>query len=152
MAESSVTNPQIVEPNSSLEQLAITALRVYGDFSPGSTPGETMLLFLTLANFVIDEIRSHPYWDGSKLDYYTHIQDTRPIPDHLMLSGLLAKYAAQQRSDKVQIYQPMYISTLNNLLWYRKNGNTPISMTVVDGGSHPSYAPGVTNRDNGQVE
>lgn len=138
------SNPHIKDTYSPLEVLAFSALRRYGDFSPGSVDGDVMLMFVGFANEIIDEIRQHPYWDGSTLDYYKHQQDTRPIPDNIIVTGLMAKYAEQQFSEKYQIYAPKYARTMNQLLWTRLNGNTKISLRV--------YDKSPTNATNGQPE
>jgi hypothetical protein len=135
MAESSVTQPQIFDGPADLQTLATRALMQYGDFAPGAVHGEVILMFIDLANEVIDDIRSHPYWDGSALSYYRHQTDRRPIPDNLIIAGLLAKYSVQQASEKAGIRVSLYVSTLNKLLWYKLNGNGPIALSVMDEGS-----------------
>jgi len=143
-------NPHIAEPHSPLSTLAHQALRRFGDFHPGTIDGDVMLMFVEFANMVIDEIRMHPYWDGSELNYYTHPSDIRPIPDPVIIAGLLFHYAMQQSSDKVQIYMPTYNKTLNHQLWTLKNGNTKIRMRVVDGGTNKRNTNhGVTDANNG---
>jgi hypothetical protein len=144
MAEQSNTAPQIGDDYAPLETLAFKALRIYGDFNPGTVDGDVMAMFLDFANRIIDEIRAHPYWDGSALDYYKHQSEKRPIPDHLVIAGLLAKYAEQQFSEKYQVYAPAYARTMNQLLWYRRNGNTKLAMRKRD----DAYT---TDPNNGQI-
>lgn len=146
------TNPQIRENYSPLETLAMQALRRYGDFHPGTVDGDVMLMFMEFANLVIDEIRMHPYHDGSDLDYYQSPTDVREIPDIIIVSGLLYHYAVQQGSDKMQFYMPNFNRTLNQQLWQKRNGNTKIRMRVVDDGTNPrNRNGGTTNEDNGTV-
>lgn len=128
----SASNPHIAEPHSPLEALAFQALRRYGDMNPGTVDGETIMMFLEFANLIVEDLRSHPYWDAVYLDYYTHPQDVRPIPDPIMVAGLLAHYAAQQMSSKTEIYVPAYRKITAQILYNRKYGNGPIHMAVVD--------------------
>jgi hypothetical protein len=80
-----------------------------------------MLMFVDFANEIVDEIHSHPYWSaGAKIDYYLHPTDARPIPDHIMLSGLVAKYAIQQRSKVANDYEGRFLRALNLLLLQKK--------------------------------
>lgn len=152
MTETSESNPHLGDGDySSLEALIVQSLRRYGDFNSRNADGETILLLLDLANSVIDDIRTHPYWDGSVLDYYRSPTEARSIPDAIMKAGLRFYYAEQQDSKKAQSAAAFYLRTLNSQLWYRLNGNTPIQMRVTDGGSNPSYAIGTTDTLNGTV-
>jgi len=152
MAEQSNTNPHIREINSPLNTLAMQALRRYGDFHPGTVDGDVMLMFVEFANMVIDEIRMHPYHDGTDIDYYQSATDVRPIKDVIIVQGLLYHYAVQQGSEKMQAYMPTYFQTLNRELWAKKNGNTKIQMTVVDDGTNKNnIGGGKTNTTNGTV-
>lgn len=137
MAENSTTNPQISDNYSPLSTLAMQAIRRFGDFAPGTIDGDVMLMFLEFANQIVDEVRAHPYHDGTPLDYYQSQDDIRPIPDNIIVAGLLYQYAMQQGSEKLQLYMPNYNNTLNRQLWYNLNGNSPIQMRVMDGGTHP---------------
>ena len=152
MAVQSNVNPHIRDTYSPLETLAMQALRRYGDFSPGTVDGDVMLMFIEFANMVIDDIRMHPYWDKEEPEYYTSQSEMRPIPDPVIIAGLLFHYAAQQQSAKIQSYAPNYFRTLNQQLWRIKNGNTKIRGRVVDGGSNPSYNTKQTNPNNGLTE
>ena len=152
MAEQSNTNPHIRETNSPLNTLAMQALRRYGDFHPGTVDGDVMLMFVEFANMVIDEIRMHPYHDGTDIDYYQSATDVRKIKDIIMVQGLLYHYALQQGSEKMQMYMPTYFATLNRELWQSVNGNTKIQMKVVDGGTNKANINGgTTNANNGTV-
>lgn len=140
----SVANPHREEPNSSLQTLTQSALRRFGDFAPGAAGGDLHLMFLEFANLVIEEIRAHAYWPPEvPLNYYTHPTDARPVPDDVMVAGLLAHYAIQQGSEKTQVYLPLYFRTMNARLWQAKNGNTPIQM-------RPRDVSPDTNPTNGQ--
>lgn len=125
-------NPHLSEPHSNLEALVMQALRRYGDMHPGTVDGEVMMMFIEFANYVIEELRAHPYWDNLEIDYYIHMTDTRPIPDPIMVSGLLYQYAIQQQSNKVEAYGPMYFKTMNRILYNRKFGNADIEMAPWD--------------------
>ncbi len=152
MAGGSLTEPQVSEPNAELQALIVRALRRSGDFAVGQVNGDLILLFLDFANTIVDEIRAHPYWPGTDLPYYISATDQRPIPDPIMVTGLMFHYAVQQESAKMGAYQALYTRTLNQLLWHALNGNTPIQLTVVDGGSTPTDHENVTVSDvNGLV-
>jgi hypothetical protein len=141
MAGRSVSNPHISEPTSDIQTLARQALRRYGDFAAGTAEGEVLLMFLEFANLVISDIRRHPYWpENEPLDFYESMTDARPIPDRVIIAGLLFHYAAQQLSAKAEIYRPLYTATLNEALYDAKYGNSPLAMTVMDGGSRGGRA------------
>lgn len=146
------SNPHIAENFSPLNTLALQALRRFGDFNPGTIDGDVMLMFVEFANMVIDQIRMHPYHDGTEIDYYQHPSDIRPIPDPIIISGILFHYAMQQGSDKLQYYMPTYNTTLNHHLWQKLNGNTKIQMRVVDDGTNKKNSVGqLTSTINGTV-
>ena len=153
MAERSNSNPHITDKNSSLQALSMQALRRFGDFHPGTVDGDVLLMFIEFANLVIDEIRMHPYHDGSDINYYESVTDVRPIDDNIIVSGLLFHYAAQQGSEKMQMYVPAFYRALNQQLWRKKNGNTQIRLRVVDDGTNPAnIAGGKTSEINGTVK
>ena len=62
---------------SPLETMVLQAVRRFGDFNPGTLSGDAALMFIEFANMVIDEVRMHPYWDGTELDYYQHLSDVK---------------------------------------------------------------------------
>lgn len=125
---------------SELTALMDSALRRYGDFSPGDADPSLRLMFVEFANMVIDEIRMHPYWDGVEVPYYIHITDSRPIDDHVMIAALLFRYAEQQGSGKLQFYAPAYYRALNQSLWRKINGNTKLRARPTDGGSNKAFS------------
>ena len=146
------TNPQIRDTYSPLNSLVMQALRRYGDFHPGTIDGDVMLMFMEFANIIIDEIRMHPYHDGTEIDYYQSPTDVREIPDIIIVSGLLYHYAVQQGSQKLELYMPTYNRTLNQQLWQKLNGNTKIQMRVVDDGTNKrNTGGGKTDENNGTV-
>lgn len=151
MAQSN-TNPHVRETNSPLNTLAMQALRRYGDFNPGTVEGDVMLMFIEFANMIIDEIRMHPYYNGVEIDYYQSPTDVRAINDQIVVSGLLYHYAAQQMSDKLQIYTPAFQRTMNQRLWEQYNGNTKIQMRIMDDGTNKRNVNGArTSTKNGTV-
>lgn len=151
MAENSSTNPHVRDNYSPLSTLAMQAIRRFGDFNPGTIDGDVMLMFLEFANLIIDDVRMHPYHQG-ELDYYISPDDVREIPDQVIVNGLLYHYAMQQGSEKLQLYMPMYHRSLNQQLWYKLNGNTPIRMRIVDDGTNPANSNGAqTDPNNGTV-
>jgi len=149
---SSNTNPQIRENYSPLNTLAMQAIRRFGDFHPGTIDGDVMLMFMEFANIIIDEIRQHPYHDGTEIDYYQSPTDVREIPDPIIVAGILYHYAMQQGSEKLQFYMPAFHRTLNQQLWHKVNGNTKIRAHIVDGGTNPRNETGATNSTNGLPE
>tara|TARA_B100000941_G_scaffold290924_1_gene276141 strand:+ start:14187 stop:14891 length:705 start_codon:yes stop_codon:yes gene_type:complete len=131
----SASNPHLGEPYSSLQTLAMQSLRRYGDMHPGTVDGEVIMMFVEFANLVLEDLRSHPYFDNIEVDYYTHPTEHRNIPDQIMVAGLLYNYAVQQQSNKVEAYGPMYFRTMNRILYNRKYGNSKIEISPHDRGS-----------------
>ena len=170
MAETSNTNPHIRTKYSPLRTLAMQALRRFGDFNASTVDGDVVLMFLEFANMVIDDIRQHPYaartttttttngqtvttTTANAIDYYTSPDETREIDDQIIVAGILAHYAVQQGSEKMQIYMPNYYRTLNQQLWNELNGNTRIKLRVVDDGTNKRNANDIkTNVYNGLLE
>tara|TARA_R100001443_G_scaffold2698_3_gene8847 strand:+ start:14345 stop:14983 length:639 start_codon:yes stop_codon:yes gene_type:complete len=138
VTEKSNANPHIKSGFSPLRTLCMSALRRYGEFSPGTVDGDVLLMFIEFANMVIDDIRMHPYAPtkndtdsaGTNIvvpvtfDYYEGLDDVREIDDVIIVQGILYHYAMQQGSEKLQFYMPMYHRTLNQQLWRRLNGYT----------------------------
>ncbi len=131
----SASNPHLGEPYSSLQTLAMQSLRRYGDMHPGTVDGEVIMMFVEFANLVLEDLRSHPYFDNLEIDYYTHPTEHRNVPDQIMVAGLLYNYAVQQQSNKVEAYGPMYFRTMNRVLYNRKYGNSKIEISPHDRGS-----------------
>jgi len=147
MAEKSVQKPFAAakEKFTPLENLVRSALVRAGNFSPSRVDGEVMMMMIELANRVIEDVRQHPYWDGGDIDYYTDIQERRPIPDMIMIDGLSTHYFIQQGSDKAMVHLQLYQSNMANVLHQRAYGNKPYTRSVTDGGSNPSYKPKAVN-------
>lgn len=118
--------------NSTLQMLVHRALRRYGDMNPGTIEGDTSMLFIDFANECIEEIRMHPYWVDGDLDYYISLEETRPVPDMVMVMGLCFRYALQQFSDKQKLYGPLYYQTMNRLLYDRNVGKGHPMMGTFD--------------------
>ncbi|CAK9091020.1 Uncharacterized protein SCF082_LOCUS42900 [Durusdinium trenchii] len=85
-----------------------------------------------MANEIVEDVRAHPYWQSGQIDYYTDIEEVRPIPDQIVINGILFKFSEQQMSEKARLYGPKYFSTMSQILWERLNGNAPINVHVVD--------------------
>lgn len=151
MTESSNSTPHIRDKHAPLQDLISQALVRFGDYSPATTGAQTLLMLMEFANQVIDEVRSHPYWDGTHIDHYEHHTEWRAVPDTILRTGILYYYALQQGSQKAGNYGQDFIRTMNRELWYVKNGNTRVQLHVVDGGSNPKMAP-ATNETNGLPE
>jgi hypothetical protein len=128
----SAMNPQIAEPHSPLDTLIIDALREYGEMNPNTLVADSQLLFIRLANKVVEDYRSHYYSDMPDMDYYVSMQETRQIPDVIMLLGLQHYYALQQASEKAKLKAPEYYQRLNQTLYNRKFGNGPIEIQPYD--------------------
>lgn len=134
MATKRSTNPQIVSPYSPLEQLALVALKRFGEMGTSTVEAEAMVLFLSYANSIIDEIHAHPYWQkGVTIPYYTHWTESRKIPDTIMVVGLLARWALDQDSKKAPRLMGEYYSKLNSVLSTEKFGvGAEFSIQAVD--------------------
>lgn len=128
------------EKYSPLENLVRSALVRAGNFSPSRVDGEVMMMFIELANRVVEEVRRHPYWTGGDIDYYNDPTEWRPINDLIMIDGLTAHYFIQQGSEKAMIFLQMYQANLTDLLLERDNGNKPFAIKIKDGGSNHRYA------------
>lgn len=127
------TSPHIRDEFSPMETLAMRALRRFGEGAPSTMDAETMLMFIDFANAIIDDIYEHPYWDKTPLQYYQHQSETRPIPDSLMLAGLLSKYSVDQASQRAQRYEAEYFKRMNQVLLRRKYGpNASFELQAVD--------------------
>tara|TARA_R100000656_G_scaffold79033_3_gene58102 strand:+ start:2863 stop:3336 length:474 start_codon:yes stop_codon:yes gene_type:complete len=135
MADSRVSTPHIKDGNSQLESLIFSALRRFGDFAPDTSDGHLMSMMIEFANLTVDDVRNHPYWDDTQLDYYTAVSESGYVPDQIMIAGLLTQYAVQQMSDKAQVYTAFYYKTLNQELWNRLN-----TTNTEDGGGNRSVA------------
>jgi len=133
MAERSGLTPNKETPYGSLQSLMTRALRRYGDFNPGTIDGATYSMFIDFANEVVEEVRTHPLFTGDQIDYYTHQEETRPIPDLLMVTGLMFKYAIQQSSEKAKTYGPNYYKIMNTTLYDRQFGNARPIINKFDG-------------------
>lgn len=128
----SAQNPQISEPYSPLESLITDAFERFGNMSADTLDGNIKRIMLRYANKIIDDIRIHPYSSTPRLDYYTSQQETRPVPDEIMISGLTYHYAKWQDSAKSRLLYPEYIQTMNQLLYQHKYGSGKIQMNTVD--------------------
>ena len=128
------TSPQIVNPYAPLEQLSMRALKRYGEMAVSTVEGETLIMFLDYANSILDDVMSHPYWvKGSEIPYYTHHTDARPVPDSMMVAGLLAKFSVDQDSKKAPQYLGEYYLRLNQILARWKFGISPdFALQTVD--------------------
>lgn len=112
------------EESSTLETLALLALRRFGEMSASSVEGDALGLFVLYANEVIDDIRTHPYTPtGYVLSYFKHLSERRPIPDHILVSGLLACYARDQKSKAADGYKAEYLLKLNQAMAFSRFGS-----------------------------
>jgi len=131
-------NPHLNSPYSNLEALVMQSLRRYGDMHPGTVDGEGMMMFIEFANLVIEDLRGHPYWDNPEINYYTHPSEVMPIPDNIMVSGLLYHYAVQQQSNKIEAHGPTYFKMMNRVLYHRKYGSGKIEVSPWDRAQKPT--------------
>ena len=147
-------NPQLsAAATSPLETLARQALRRYGDNAAGVVEAEALLMFIELANLIVDDFRMHPY--GTSLDhlvdYYHSLQDARAIPDNILVQGLLFQYALQQADERMQLYSGQYYKTLNTEMLRRKDGMKRYKFIPTDGGSSPEASTSDFNASTGQL-
>jgi hypothetical protein len=135
MAGSTTLNPQKSQNGySSLRELAIMALKQFGDFSASRTAGDSMFYMIDAANQVLEVIMTHPYWDKGEVSYYKSLDDIRPVPDQIIKSGILAWYALDQGSKKAQTLGNAHFSMMNLILYRLKfgTGNVSHEMENVD--------------------
>lgn len=125
-------SPHIAEPFSPLESLIDDAFMRYGNMSVETLDGSIKMMLLRLANKIVEDIRYHPYTATPDLDYYVSLQDTRPIPDEIMISGLAYHYAKWQRSTSTTTFFAEYTQALNQILYQRKFGSGTIQLNTVD--------------------
>lgn len=135
---------------SPLDHLIRRALIRYGDFNGQTIDGDVQAVFVDFANDIIAAVNRHPYRDNlAPISLYRSATETRPVPDRIILSGLLAEYAKQQVSrDKIQLYVPAYHQAMNEELWSTISGNSKIRICPVDGGARLSESP-VTSKITG---
>ncbi len=141
IAEKSVVKPFAAgqKKNTPLEDLVRSALTRAGNYSPSRIDGEVMMMFIELANRVIEEVRRHPYWSGGDIDYYNDPTECREIPDLVMIDGLTAHYFIQQGSEKAMVFLQLYQANLTDTLLERDIGNKKIEFNIKDGGSNKRY-------------
>lgn len=124
-------NPHIRAGNSPLDALIGMALTRFGEFAPSTIDGDLSQMMLSFANEVLDEMHEHPYWGSLELpevESYVSIHDARPIEDTIMIHGLVAKYAIQQKSNSAEIHWPAYQRRLTSRLWHRLSGGGQIQL------------------------
>jgi len=140
-AEKSVVKPFAAgqKKNTPLEDLVRSALTRAGNYSPSRVDGEVMMMFIELANRVVEEVRRHPYWTGGDIDYYNDPTECRDIPDLVMIDGLTAHYFIQQGSEKAMVFLQLYQANLTDTLLERDIGNKKIEFNIKDGGSNKRY-------------
>ena len=133
----SAQNPNISVPYSPLETLIEDAYLRFGNMTIDTIdPGVKMVLH-RYSNKIVERIRIHPYSTLPDLDYYTSLQDTRPIPDEIMISGLAYHYAAWMKSDRAKELYADYVEATNQILYQRKFGSGRLQMNTVDKDTTP---------------
>lgn len=125
-------NPHIAEPFSPLETLIEDAFQRFGNMSVDTLDGSIKRMLLRFANRIVEDIRIHPYGSTPDLDYYINLQDTRPIPDEIVLSGLAYHYSKWQSSTRTATFYTEYTQIMNQILYQRKFGSGKIQMNTVD--------------------
>lgn len=131
-------NPQITDNYSDLQTLSSQALVRHGEFSSSTVLADVSMMFIEFANMVLEEVRNHPYADGTGLETvkdYVSFTDIREVPDEIIKAGLLFYYMEQQGDARAEQKYQLYIRTMNQRLWRLLNGNTKIQMRPVDGGT-----------------
>lgn len=120
------TSPHIKNGSSPLEQLVMRAMRRYGETSPSTMEPESLLTFLDHANWIIDQIHVHPYNPtGNEIAYYTHLTESREIPDHMIVAGLLYKHAYDNGSSKTGGYLAEFQNIMGATLHKARFGVSP---------------------------
>ena len=128
----SAQNPQIAEPYSPLETLVNDAFERFGNMSVETLDGSVKRILFRYANRIIEDVRIHPYWDLPDLDYYISLQDCRPVPDEIMITGLAFHYAKWMNSTRAATLGAEYAQALNQILYQRKYGSGKLQMAAVD--------------------
>lgn len=143
MTETTLNPHHTSGETSNLASLVSQALTLWGMSAPGAVDGSTINSFLIFANWVVEEVNSHPYWENNdQVDYYTSSTQTTAIPDAIMVNGILFQYASQQESSRAAAYGQNFFRTMNKILWNRLNGNTPIEVKPLDRSSNRSTVNG----------
>jgi hypothetical protein len=139
--QKSVQKPYAAGKNnySPLEDLVRSALTRAGNYSPSRIDGEVMMMFIELANRIVEEVRRHPYWTQGDIDYYNDPTEWRPINDLVMIDGLTAHYFIQQGSEKAMVFLQLYQANLTDTLLERDVGNKKLEINIKDGGSNKRY-------------
>jgi len=125
-------NIHLSEPFSPLEDLMTDAYERFGNMDSDSMDASVKRIMLRYANLIVEDIRLHPYTSYPDLDYYTSLQDIRPIPDVIVLGGLAYHYAKWMDSTKSNTLGLEYMQTLNQVMYQRKYGSGKIEMNTVD--------------------
>lgn len=128
----SALHPELTEPYSPLETLIEDAYSDFGNMSVETLDGNVKRMLLRWANRIVEDMRIHPYFSIPDLDYYTSLQDTRPIPDVIMELGLHYHYAKWQKSTSAATALIEYTKMANQVLYQRKYGGGKIQMNTVD--------------------
>lgn len=103
---------------SPLRDLIRMAVRQFGDTAATNADADLHLLMIQFANRIIDEVRPHPYWTGSRaLPYLKSLDEKTLVPDVIMIYGLTALYGAQQNSAKMGFELSDYYRVLNSKLY-----------------------------------
>jgi hypothetical protein len=115
------------------------AIRRSGHMNAENSSGELALAMIEWANRIIEDVNNHPNYLGDQLPYYISLSDVRPIPDMIVLDGLVFHLAMQQMSEKAPVKQRVYYQTLNQLLSNRRfAGNPRLNLSPVElSGSFP---------------
>ena len=111
--------PNIDEPFSNLESLINDALKNFGNLYIDSIDPGVKALLLGRANRIVEDMRAHPYYPLPDLDYYKSLTDKRPIPDEIMISGLLYHYARFMRDSEWKEREKEYYTTASQILYTR---------------------------------
>lgn len=125
-------SPHIIGPYSPLETLIENAFIDYGNMSVDTLDGTLKRMMLRWANRIVEHMRIHPYFSIPDLDYYTSLQDTRPIPDMIVELGILYHYAKWSKSTTAGAAMVEYMNMASQILYQRKYGKGKIQMNTVD--------------------
>lgn len=124
--------PNIEDPYSPLNSLIEDAFRRYGNMGIETLDGSIRLMMLRYANRIVEDVRAHPYSSLPALDYYVSIDETRPIPDEIVLAGISYYYAKWMRSADWRSFEADYRVSMNQIFFNRKYGSGKIEMSTID--------------------
>ena len=124
-------HPPVRDDHSPLQSLITSVLRRFGAFNPDVVQGDVALMFLEMANEIINDWNLHPYTeDLDVVPDYVDVNEAREIPDRVMFQGLLFLYLSQQGSERTGFEQDRYYQTLNEEAYKIYSGGKSVKIKM----------------------